>query len=54
MTNFTVYAVTPQGVENIVGHYEFRDQAIAAIERVLNQRPWVTCYINDDTVGWAK
>jgi hypothetical protein len=51
--DYTVYAVMPSGAEYVVGCYEFRDQAAAAIERHLNQRPAATCYINDGTVGYV-
>jgi hypothetical protein len=54
MKNFTVYAVLPNQAEIIVGSFEFRDQAQAAIERYLNTHPTATCYINSETVGWVK
>ncbi len=54
MTNFIVYAIIGESAERVVGTYEFRDQAVAAIERYLNQHPTATCYINDETVGWVK
>lgn len=54
MKNFTVYAVFPSGTEKVIGSFEFRDQAIKAIERFLNMRPSATCYINKETVGWVK
>lgn len=54
MKNFTVYATFPNRAEQVVGSFEFRDQAIAAIERYLNTHPSATCYINNETVGWVK
>lgn len=54
MKKFTVYAVFYSGREQVVGSFEFRDQAVAAIERYLNRNPAATCYINDETTGWVK
>ncbi len=53
MKNFTVYATFPNRAEQVVGSFEFEDQAIAFIHRYLNQHPTATCYINDGTVGWV-
>ena len=52
--SYIVYAVFPSRAEAIVGRFEFEDQAIAFINRYLNQHPAATCYINDGTVGWVK
>ena len=55
MNNYTVYATLPNAAgEIILGSFEFRDQAIARIERYLNVHPTATCYINSETVGWVK
>lgn len=55
MSNYIVYAVIPGNQsEIVVGSYEFKDQARAAIERYLNVHPTATCYINSDATGWVK
>ena len=55
MSNYIVYATLPNATgEIIVGSFEFRDQAQAAIDRYLNQHPTATCYVNSETVGWVK
>jgi len=54
MSNFIVYAVYLNRPEKVLGTYETRELAIAAIERFLNRSPKASCYINNETVAWVK
>ena len=54
MNNFIVYAVYLNRTEKVLGTFETRDLAIAAIERFLNRSPKASCYINNETVAWVK